>query len=290
VTHASARDAYGQRVERLINRRQQGDLGEASAIEWFTRAGAVVSAPLGHSPDYDLIVDLGPGPLRVQAKTSTQIKITPHGHERYPVALATNGGNQSWNHETKLFEASRSDLVFIIVASGQRWLIPSHEIDAERQIQLGGPRYSEYEIEASEEIESLVYDLGDTPPKLSPRPGERRSRRAERACKVRALALSEFESHLPHLASPAEFPVAPAELPALPARTRTEGQTRVSGNRQIVIPKRAYESAGLSLGDRLKAEATGDGQVSFRRIAHDERNENGPPEGGPSQQLFDDAA
>jgi hypothetical protein len=38
-------------VDRLINRRQQGDLGEVSAIEWLTRQGATVSAPLGHSPD-----------------------------------------------------------------------------------------------------------------------------------------------------------------------------------------------------------------------------------------------
>ena len=40
---------------RLINRRQQGDLGEASAIDWLTRVGATVSVQLGHSPDYDLI-------------------------------------------------------------------------------------------------------------------------------------------------------------------------------------------------------------------------------------------
>jgi len=38
--------------ERLINCRQQGDLGEASAIEWLTRQGATVLVPLGHSPDY----------------------------------------------------------------------------------------------------------------------------------------------------------------------------------------------------------------------------------------------
>ena len=270
-------------MERVINRRQQGDLGEASAIEWFTRAGAIVSAPLGHSPDYDLIVDLGTGPLRVQAKTSTQIKVTPDGHERFPVMLATNGGNQSWNHATKLFEPSRTDLVFIIVATGRRWLIPSVEIDAERQIQLGGPRYSEYEIGASEEIHSLVYGPVDTPPKLSSEPGERRSWRGGQACKVRALVLSEFESHLPHH-SPQN------DLPVLPPRTRTEGQTRVSGNRQIVIPKRAFENAGLCLGDRLKAVALGDGQVSFQRIAREAGNENGPPGGGPSQQSFDDAA
>ena len=44
-------------MHRLINRRLQGDLGEASAIEWLTRQGATVSLPVGHSPDYDLIAE-----------------------------------------------------------------------------------------------------------------------------------------------------------------------------------------------------------------------------------------
>ncbi len=63
--------AYGRSMDRLINRRQQGDLGEASAIEWLTRQGARVSTPLGHSPDYDLIAEFGERLLRVQVKTST---------------------------------------------------------------------------------------------------------------------------------------------------------------------------------------------------------------------------
>jgi hypothetical protein len=45
-------------VDRLIDRRQQDDLGEASAIEWLTRQGATVSVPFGHSPDYDLIAEI----------------------------------------------------------------------------------------------------------------------------------------------------------------------------------------------------------------------------------------
>jgi PD-(D/E)XK endonuclease len=90
-------------MERLINRRQQGDLGEASAIDWLTRLGASVFVPLGHSPDYDLIADLGEGLVRVQVKTSTQVHVTPSGHVRCPVMLATNGGNQSWTRISKRF-------------------------------------------------------------------------------------------------------------------------------------------------------------------------------------------
>ena len=202
--------------------------------------------------------------------------------------LATNGGNQSWNHETKHFEPGRTDLVFAVVANGRRWLIPSAEVHAKREIRLGGARYSEFEIDSADEIFTLVYGPATAPPKLLPKPGERRSWRAERACKVRALALSEFESHLPHFSPPDLLPGPPSELPESPRRTRTEGQTRVSGNRQIVIPKRAYENAGLNLGDRLKAVAVGEGQVSFRRIAREAKNENGPPGGGPFQQSLED--
>jgi bifunctional DNA-binding transcriptional regulator/antitoxin component of YhaV-PrlF toxin-antitoxin module len=45
---------------------------------------------------------------------------------------------------------------------------------------------------------------------------------------------------------------------ASPGRT-PQGQTRVSGNRQIVVPKAAFDSASLSRGDRLKAYAIGPG-------------------------------
>ena len=50
--------------------RRQGDLGEAAAIQWLTWVGAVVSFPLFHSPDYDLIAELEGRLLRVQVKTS----------------------------------------------------------------------------------------------------------------------------------------------------------------------------------------------------------------------------
>jgi bifunctional DNA-binding transcriptional regulator/antitoxin component of YhaV-PrlF toxin-antitoxin module len=50
----------------------------------------------------------------------------------------------------------------------------------------------------------------------------------------------------------------------------------VSGNRQIVIPKRAFEAAGLARGDRLKASAAGPGEVVFRRVARTQ-DDDGPP-------------
>jgi PD-(D/E)XK endonuclease len=69
-------------MERLINRRQQGDLGEASAIEWLTRQGATVFIPVGHSPHFDLVAALDARLLRIQVKASTQEVLTPDGHRR----------------------------------------------------------------------------------------------------------------------------------------------------------------------------------------------------------------
>jgi hypothetical protein len=37
--------------------RAQGDLGEASAIEWLAGAGARVYIPFGHSPDFVHVAD-----------------------------------------------------------------------------------------------------------------------------------------------------------------------------------------------------------------------------------------
>ena len=69
--------------ERLINRRQQGDLGEASAIEWLTSKGYLVWTPLGHSPDVDLLAQSDDRLMRVQVKTTTCTQRTSTGEERW---------------------------------------------------------------------------------------------------------------------------------------------------------------------------------------------------------------
>jgi hypothetical protein len=122
--------------------RRQGDLGEAAAIAWFARVGAGISLPAFHSPDYDLVVELGGSLHRVQVKTSRCLE-----RGRYAVQLATYGGNQSWNGTVHRFHPSRCDLLFVLVSDGRRWLIPAHAIEAERGIRLGGPKYSEFEID-----------------------------------------------------------------------------------------------------------------------------------------------
>lgn len=117
-------------------------MGEASALEWLMSIGAHPYVPFGRSPNCDLMADLDGRPLRIQVKTSR--RRTRTGWE---VSLATRGGNQSWSGVAKLFDSSRSDYVFIVVADGRRWLIPSPEISAKHSMVVGPRKWARFEIE-----------------------------------------------------------------------------------------------------------------------------------------------
>lgn len=58
-------------MQKRLSPRTQGDLGEVAAIAWLAKVGAVVSQPLFHDPDYDLVAEVGGDLLRVQVKTSS---------------------------------------------------------------------------------------------------------------------------------------------------------------------------------------------------------------------------
>jgi Holliday junction resolvase-like predicted endonuclease len=253
-------------MERRINRRQQGDLGEASAIEWLTRQGATVSAPLGHSPDYDLIAEVGCRLLRVQVKTSTCRQPTPDGHERWQVLIRTLGGNQSWTGVTKRFDPTKIDALFVLVGDGRRWLIPASAVEGTSTLNLGGPKYSEFEIDPASAILPLVYGTGTTDATEviastidHPASGERRSWRAGLGCKPSATLLRGFDSLLPH--SPAA-----GEVPRHERKLGRAGQAMIRQKRQMTMPLRPFREAGLEIGDRLRFRSDGPGRVVIERI------------------------
>ena len=124
--------------------RLQGDFGELSAAIWLTSQGARVSKPIGHCPDYDLIADFGDRLLRVEVKTCTRKGTAPG---RFVVQLCTHGGNQSWTGVVKVFDRVRCDYLFAHVGDGRRWFIPTDVLEAGRAVSLGGPKYSEFEVE-----------------------------------------------------------------------------------------------------------------------------------------------
>jgi len=125
----------------MLTPREQGDIGELSALSWLTEQGAKVSIPFGHSPDYDLVADRERRLLRVQVKTATFFR-----HSRWEVNLATYGGNQSWTGLVKRFDPSRYDFLFVLVGDGRRGFIPSDALGGGRRIVLGGPKYAEFEV------------------------------------------------------------------------------------------------------------------------------------------------
>ena len=132
--------------ERLINRGTQGDIGEASAIEWLTVHGAIVCVPIGRSPDVDLVALYEGRMVSIQVKTATFSEQKADGL-RWSVSLATNGGNQSWNRRSKTFEPAKVEYLFALVGDGRRWLIPSECVEGRGHLSLGGVKYAEFEIE-----------------------------------------------------------------------------------------------------------------------------------------------
>ena len=216
--------------ERLINRRQQGDLGEVSAIEWLTRQGATVLMPIGHSPDYDLIADFDGRLMRVQVKTSTFLQRTPNGHQRWAVSICTNGGNQSWTGTTKWFDANKVDVVFVVVGDGRRWLIPASDIESTNGLNLGGPKYGQYEIEPAAAITPLVYGGDECVSTIESARGS--AGVGEPGRSVKSVTTSEW----------VRFPPPPSSASPTPLGERARGRslryqrTTISTAHQITVP------------------------------------------------------
>lgn len=233
--------------------RRQGDLGEAAAIEWLTRVGACVTFPLFHSPDYDLIADLGGRLLRVQVKTST-CKNLRTGH--FTLQLATSGGNQSWTGLVRTFDPARVDFLFALVGDGRRWFIPSEEIEGRRGICLGGAKYSEFQVGQTAPIDHT--NSGGS--KLPAARGGAGVGEPGRSVKSVPKLLSGFDSHPPHFPPPSGGDLLSGE------ERHPIGRTRLSANHQLTIPLGPFESAELEVGDRFRVEAEGRGRVVITRI------------------------
>lgn len=117
------------------------------ALAWLCREGWTVSVPIGNCSDYDLVADDGTGVHRVQVKTTRFLR-----GNRWDVALATRGGNQSWNRVAKRFSASRCDFLYVHTARGRRWFIPAGAVEGETMIRLGGPKYEPYEVDPGDAL------------------------------------------------------------------------------------------------------------------------------------------
>ena len=88
----------------VLTPREQGNLGEYSAVEWFMSKGMGVAVPIGHSPDWDLMAEIDGRAAKVQVKTTGRLN-----NGRWGVAICTRGGNRSWSGLVKYLDPSRCD-------------------------------------------------------------------------------------------------------------------------------------------------------------------------------------
>lgn len=122
---------HARNIVEHMNRKQQGDIGVAMAIAFYTRAGTGVSVPLTDNLRYDLIVDRDGKLLRVQVKTTGYAR-----YGRYEVSLRTQGGNRSGTGQVRYLTHEECDLVFVYALSGDMWEFPAELVSGRGMLNL----------------------------------------------------------------------------------------------------------------------------------------------------------
>jgi hypothetical protein len=211
------------------------------------------------SSDFDLVAYVNERLLRIQVKTSTQRLTTPERHKRSAVTLATSGGNRSWNGIGKKVDPSRFDYLFVLTGDGRRWFIPSTMLEARSSITLGGPKYSEFEIERGGSIENLVYAMS---PAIESRAASGEYPSGQRVATVNRPALPSQVRILP----PPFRPRLGFQPSKHDRRLGRSGQAIVNQKRRVTLPRRPCIEAGLQEDDRLHVRSEGDGRVVLERI------------------------
>lgn len=232
--------------------RQQGDIGELSAMEWLASKGAHIYVPVGHSPNIDLVAEIDGIVLRVEVKTCTRQMTSG----RWDVHLATRGGNQSWNGITKYFDRMRCDYLFVHVGDGRRWFIPTGAIDGRSGIVLAGPKYAEYEIDRGRPLTVAIEDSGLN----SDRPGEYPS--GQRTAPVKRQAHA-FGGSNPPSPIASERPIEPTNYERKPGQ---RGEAVINQKRRLTIPQRPFFEAGFENGGRVRVRAVGPGRMLVEQI------------------------
>lgn len=236
--------------------REQGDIGELSAMSWLVEHGAHLYLPVGHSPDIDIVAHLGGRLIRVEVKTATR---QPQPG-RWTVSIATRGGNQSWSGLVKYFDPDRCDFLFAHVGDGRRWLIPTGGLDATTSITVGGPKYSEFEVESGQPLLPEYRNKASNPRESTVSTIPTRFRGSAEAGEsgrpVKPVAMPEW----------VRFPPPPSASTELSPTALGRYRTRASANHQVTIPGGCFEEARLSCGDRFAVQACGDGKVLLTRI------------------------
>lgn len=131
----------------MLSSSRQGDIGVASAIEYFVRKGLIVSIPFAEEADYDLIVDDGVNLYKIQVKTSRFKR-----NKSYQVNIGnyTYIANKPSEGKTKYFSERDVDYLFVLLGNGFKYLIPKDKVESDKKICLGYKKYKEYRVDVGE--------------------------------------------------------------------------------------------------------------------------------------------
>lgn len=120
--------------------KDQGNIGIASAISYFSKQCYTVSVPLNDSQDYDLVVDIDNILHKVQAKT-TKFK---DSSGNYCVSVKSSGGTNGGIYGRVC--DGNCTLLYILCANGDEYLIPKEIFSNIRSSMTLGDKYFEYLI------------------------------------------------------------------------------------------------------------------------------------------------
>lgn len=116
-----------------MNNRDKGNLAVANAVRYFVSERYTVSVPLADTAKYDLVVE------RDGVFRAVQCKYT--GYESNPgtfsVPLYVSGGNRSAGNRRIKYESSDFDLLYVLCANGNEYLIPFREVADQIAINVG---------------------------------------------------------------------------------------------------------------------------------------------------------
>lgn len=115
------------------NYKEQGDVGEAAAIAYYTFKGFKVFISLQDSCSVDLIIaDKELNTFKVQVKTAGS---KPKGNY-YVAPLRTLGGNRTGQDKVKYFDSGTVDLLFVLCENGDCYSIPTKDFSSTTELTL----------------------------------------------------------------------------------------------------------------------------------------------------------
>ncbi len=112
---------------------EQGNIGEAYAIAYYTKIGWKISKPLFVNTDYDLVVDNGTELLKVQIKTTRQRTKTILSS--FIVNIKSSGSNARVT-DIRDFDNTKVNILFVLANNGDCWSIPVEGFVAKTAITL----------------------------------------------------------------------------------------------------------------------------------------------------------